>query len=308
MATTLRDAPSAASDRGSATPSASPLREHLESLYRTFDVRWISPDPLELARRYDASADQEIAGFLAAGLAYGRVEQIMKSGTDLLDRLGPSPAAFVRRFDARRDGGALRGWYHRFHGARDMVLLMTILARALDEHGTLEAAFLAGDDPDATDIGTGLDRFVNRLAESSGLPAGPGVTRGRLTPDAPVRYFFAAPKRGSACKRLNLWLRWMVRGGDGLDLGAWRRVDRARLVIPLDTHVARIARYIGLTARTTLDWRAALDVTAGLRRLDPADPVKYDFAICRLGILDHCPRRRDPVRCEACLLKPVCTL
>jgi uncharacterized protein (TIGR02757 family) len=100
----------------------------------------------------------------------------------------------------------------------------------------------------------------------------------------------------------------MVRRNGGLDFGLWRGIPPARLVIPLDTHVARIAANLGLTLRRSVDWRMAVEVTAALRTLDPDDPVKYDFAICRLGILDHCPRRRDPVKCARCLIKPVCTL
>ena len=123
-----------------------------------------------------------------------------------------------------------------------------------------------------------------------------------------MRYFFSSPAGGSACKRLNLYLRWMVRHDPGLDLGLWTEVPPSRLVIPLDTHVARIARYVGLSSRNTADWKMALEVTRALREFDPGDPVKYDFAICRLGILDYCPRKRDALKCAACLLKPVCTL
>ncbi len=289
-------------------PTESQLRKHLETLYRTFDVRSISPDPLEVVRRYDHPADQEVVGFLAAGLAYGRVDQILKSLERLLGLVGPSPAQFVRNFDWTRDAGRFRGWYHRFHGPRDAAMLFLLLSRALGRHGTLEALFAAGDDPSAPDIGPGLAAFCEQMLDAADLPAGPGVSGGRLSARAPVRFFFPSPAGGSAVKRLNLWLRWMVRGGDGLDLGVWSSVDRARLIIPLDTHVARIAHNIGLTNRTTPDWKMAQEITSRLRRLDPTDPVKYDFAICRLGILDHCPRRRDPVCCVACLLRPVCTL
>jgi len=289
-------------------PGEPALREHLETLYHTFDVRSISPDPLEVVRRYEHPADQEIVGFLAAGLAYGRVDQILKSLERLLALIGPSPAQFVREFDWSRDAGRFRGWYHRFHGPRDAALLFLLLSRALGRYGTLEALFAAGDDPTGPDVGPGLVAFCEWMLNAADLPAGPGVRGGRLGARAPVRFFFASPSGGSAVKRLNLWLRWMVRGGDGLDLGAWPSVDRARLIIPLDTHVARIAGNLGLTRRRAADWKMAQEITDHLRRLDPADPVKYDFAICRLGILDHCPRRRDPVRCANCLLRPVCTL
>lgn len=291
----------------SAVP-APDLHRHLERLYATFDARWLSPDPLEFVRRWHAPEDREIAGFFAAGLAYGRVAQILATLDRIGELFGASPAAFVRGFDPASDAARFRGIRHRFHGPREFTLLSTLLGRALERWGTLEELFLAGDDPDSTDIGPGLAAFCRTLLDTPGLPAGPGVSRGRLGPASPVRLFFCSPEDGSACKRLNLWLRWMVRGGDGLDLGVWTRVSPARLILPLDTHVARIGRYIGLSARRTPDWRMAREMTESLRRLDAADPVKYDFALCRLGILDHCPRRRDETRCAACLLQPVCTL
>jgi uncharacterized protein (TIGR02757 family) len=284
------------------------LHRHLERLYETFDVRWLSPDPLEFVRRYTDPADQEIAGFFAAGLAYGRVGQILASLERIGVLFGDSPADFVRRFRPATDAARFRGLRHRFHGPRDFTLLSVLLGRALDRWGSLEALFLAGDDPASPDIGPGLAAFCRTLLDTPDLPPGPGVHRGRLAPAAPVRFFFSSPEDGSACKRLNLWLRWMVRGGDGLDLGAWTGVSPARLVVPLDTHVARIGRYIGLSSRKSADWKMAREVTEALRRLDAVDPVKYDFALCRLGILDRCPRRRDESRCAECLLLPVCTL
>ena len=123
-----------------------------------------------------------------------------------------------------------------------------------------------------------------------------------------MRYFLPSPEDGSACKRLNLYLRWMVRRGDGLDFGQWREVSTAHLVIPLDSHVSRIARYVGLTDRLTPSWGTALEVTEQLCRFDPRDPVKYDFSLCRLGILKLCPKKRRPSKCRACPLLDVCLL
>ncbi len=273
-----------------------------------FDASWLSPDPLEFPHRYAEPADREIVGFYASALAYGRVAQIRATLEDLTRRLGPHPATFVRNFDARRDGGVFRGFVHRFHRGRDMILLTAILSRALGDAGSLEEWFLAGDSPAEEDIAVGLSSFCRRSLDVSGLPPGAGVRGGRLAPGAPVRYFFSSPASGSACKRLNLFLRWMVRPNDGLDLGLWTRVAPSRLVIPLDTHIARIATNIGLTARRTPDWKMAVDITERLRELDPEDPIRYDFALCRLGILDYCPRRRDPLKCARCHIQPVCTL
>lgn len=282
------------------------LRTHLETIYARFDRSWLSPDPLEFLHRLDDPADVEVFGFYAAGLAYGRVDQIRRSLTDLAARLGPHPARFVREYDAQRDAARFRGFVHRFHVGRDMALLTELLHRALNEETTLGDWFARGDDPAAPDVGPGLTAFCRGMLDRTELPFS---RNGRLPARAPVRYFFSAPADGSACKRLNLYLRWMVRRDrHGLDFGLWTRVSAARLVIPLDTHIARIATNIGLTRRRTPDWKMATEITDALRRLDPSDPVKYDFALCRLGILDFCPRRRDPVKCADCRLQPICKL
>lgn len=282
------------------------LKARLDELAASFTPGRIAPDPLEFPHRYADPADQEAAAFVAAGLAYGNVTAIRASVADALRRMGPSPAAFVRRFDAARDAAAFDGFVHRFNTGDDLAALCLILRRLAEAHGSLEAAFLAGDDPGAGDVKPALVAFS---AAALAVDPWPIYGRARRPPDgAGVRFFFPSPADGSACKRLNLFLRWVARPADGIDLGLWRRVSPARLVVPLDTHVARIARYIGLTRRRQPSWLMAAEVTARLRRLDPADPVRYDFAICRLGILDRCPRRRNVARCAPCPLRPVCRL
>jgi uncharacterized protein (TIGR02757 family) len=288
--------------------TASPLQRHLDHLYDTFDRSYLSPDPLETVHRYPDPDDAEVFGFYASGLAYGRVDQILRSLNRLAEMIGPHPGRFVREYRHERDRHSFDGFVHRFHSARDMALLTEILHRALDDAGSLGAFFARGFRVEHVDTGAALSEFCGRMSSFEGLPRGAGVRAGRLAPDSPVRYFFSSPAAGSACKRLNLYLRWMVRHDPGLDLGLWSGVPPSRLIMPLDTHVARIARYVGLSSRKTPDWKMALEVTAALRRFDPHDPVKYDFAICRLGILDYCPRKRDALKCAACLLKPVCTL
>ena len=133
------------------------------------------------------------------------------------------------------------------------------------------------------------------------------VFGGREIPaDSYFPFFFPSPASGSACKRLCMYLRWMVRPADGIDLGLWREVSAAKLVIPVDAHIQRISRYLGLTNRKQADWRMAREITQALRRLDPADPVKYDFSLCHLGISEGCDGR-DRVRCTACPINELCT-
>ncbi len=280
------------------------LKARLDDLVASFTPDQIAPDPLEFPRSYADPADQEVAAFVASALAYGNVKAIKASVAGALRRMGPSPAAFVRRFDPARDAAAFDGFVHRFNVGEDLVALCLILRRLVEAHGSLEGAFLTGDDPAAIDVKAALAAFSAAALAVDPFPLHAGARK--IPASAGVRFFFPSPADGSACKRLNLFLRWVVRPADGIDLGLWRRVSPARLVVPLDVHVGRIARHIGLTRRKANDWRTAAEVTARLRRLDPADPVRYDFAICRLGILDRCPSRRDVARCAPCLLRPVC--
>lgn len=274
------------------------LRARLSDLVASFGREHLTPDPLEVVLGFDGPRDVEVAGFLAAAMAFGSAVGARTAAADLLARLDGSPGDAVSRWDSRRDGRRLAGWRQRWLGPRDAAAALTVLRRALDAHGTLEGFFAAGDPgPGEGDpLGAALASFSLRA-----LALAPRGAPERL------RYWFAGPQSGGAAKRLCLWLRWMCRR-DQLDPGPWTAVDRSRLVVPLDVHVARIARYTGLLTRRTSDWKAALEVTAALRRLDPADPVRFDYAICRLGILDLCPRRRDIRLCKACPLYDVCLL
>ncbi len=287
------------------TPHEVHLRDQLDRLYSRYGSRFIPTDPICFPRAYGRPDDREVAGFLAAVFAYGRVPQIQSSVARLLGLMGDSPAGYVRRFDPVAGRRALRGFVHRFNDARDTGLLLFMMRQMLERSGSLEAFFLEGDSPESEDVGPALASFVDRALA---LDCSPWYRSGSLPAGAGVRFFLPSPRDGSSCKRLNLFLRWMARPDDGVDMGIWTGVDPARLIIPLDTHVSRIASYIGLTSRRTVGWKMAIDVTRRLRRLDPRDPVKYDFALCRLGILDQCPRARDPIKCAGCDLRSICTL
>jgi uncharacterized protein (TIGR02757 family) len=275
------------------------LKPRFEALAAGFGLEHLAPDPLEVVREFADPRDVEVAGFLAAGLAFGSARGAVASVRALLARLPSTPAASAVAWDHARDRGRLGGWRHRWLGADEASLALSILGRVLRDHGSVESFFAAGDPGPGADgdtIGEALTSFAAR-----GLALAPPHRSRHL------RYFFAAPSGGGASKRLCLYLRWMCRPA-GLDLGVWTHVDPSRLVVPLDTHVARIARYVGLLRRRSADWRAALEVTAELRRMDAADPVRYDYALCRLGILGTCPRRRERRKCDGCPLFEVCLL
>ena len=283
-----------------APASLGPFLDRLVTRYH--DPALLAKDPLGVVHRFPDPRDQEVVAVLASALAYGRVDQILKSIDAALERMGGRPYAFVRTFEPRTDARLFDGFVHRFNTGRDIAMLCLGLRQVYGDAGSLGAFFARGYEREAHgDVRPALQSYVERFLALDFRP----LVAGPLPQDAGVRWFFAAPAQGSACKRLNLQLRWMVRG-DGLDLGLWPQIDPAHLIIPLDTHVARISSYLGLTSRRTPGWAMAEEITGGLRRLDPRDPIRYDWAICRLGILDHCPRRRGEPDCGACALFPVC--
>jgi uncharacterized protein (TIGR02757 family) len=275
------------------------LKPALDRLYAGFNTPDSAADPIQIVRRYPHDEDREVVGFCAAGLAFGRVSSVLQSIERLTALMGPRPAAFVRQFDPAAGAPAFAGLGHRWIRAADLVALVWVLRQILDRSGSLEAFFLEGDDGVSPDLAPAIERFSSRalaldLREAYGRrPRRPGVAS-----------FFPRPSGGSACKRLNLYLRWMVRR-DELDLGVWRGVSPARLVVPLDTHVIRVGRCLGLTRYLSPGWRMAEDITRSLRQLDPTDPVRYDFSLCHLGMMNACgfSREQGDARCP---LRGVC--
>jgi uncharacterized protein (TIGR02757 family) len=289
---------------GSATVSPRPaagssLRDRLDSLYHGFNAPASLTDPIELVRPYGTGPDREVAGFIAAGLAFGNVTAVMASVRAVLARMGPSPAAFVRRFEPARDGSLFEGFVHRWTRDRDIVALLYVLRQMLDRCGSIEAFFSEGDDTSRDDVAEGIESFSTRALKID-LSRLYGTARSR--PGA--AYFFSRPSSGGACKRLNLYLRWMVRR-DEVDLGVWTRVTPARLIVPLDTHIVRLGQCLRLTRYRSPGWRMAADITAALRKLDPTDPVRFDFSICHVGMMGNCgfgTRQRD----SQCPLRGAC--
>lgn len=263
------------------------LGQRLDELVATFDISTIEPDPLQLVLRFDDPLDQEVAGLIAAAFAYGRADTIVANMGVVLSRMKPSPYRYLRTFDAREATKRFAGFAHRFHKTPDLVEFLQCLANVVRDHGSLGALFEQCYDADAPDIEPSLARFVAAVN------------------DRGIRYLLTTPEDGSACKRMNLYLRWMVRRTPP-DLGLWTFVDPAKLVIPLDTHVHRIATFLGLSDRKSGDWKAARALTDRLARFDRTDPVRYDFAICRLGILDLCSRKQKKENCDVCQLRDVC--
>jgi uncharacterized protein (TIGR02757 family) len=279
---------------------AARLRGPLERLYRHYDYdARVGSDAVRFPRRYADPLDREIVALLTACLAYGRVSLFGPWIERLLGWLGPSPRAFVDGFVPARDRERFAPFRYRFTRGRDLAAAVLAIQRLLVRHGSLRATFLAGYRAADPDVRPALERFAGALRGQDLRPVG----LARPTPG--FRHLFPDPADGGPCKRWNLFLRWMVRT-EYPDFGDWREVPPAKLVIPLDTHVANMAHAIRLTPLRSRTWRMAADVTATLRSLDAADPVKYDFALCHTRMRGDCLDRRDARVCPGCGLRPVC--
>jgi uncharacterized protein (TIGR02757 family) len=281
--------------------SAVALRGPLERLYREFDYgARIARDAIEFPLRYAAPDDREVVALLTACLAYGRVDLFSRQLEHVLRAMAPSPAAFMREFEPRRHAAAFAAFIYRFNRPVDLSAFCVATRDLLARHGTLEKAFAAGDPDPTGPIGPALERFARAYWEADVLALFP---RGRLTRG--YKHLFPLPSAGGPCKRLHLFLRWMVRR-EAPDLGLWTSISPARLLMPVDTHIENMSRAIGLTRRRSRNWKMAEDITARLALVDPGDPVKYDFALCHKRMSGDCRDRRDPVVCAPCGLRVVC--
>jgi uncharacterized protein (TIGR02757 family) len=258
------------------------LQAPLDRLYSEFNHPESAFDPIQVVRRYPRLEDREVVAFIAAGLAFGRVASVVASIEAMCRVLGESPAAFVRAFEPKEHGGPLASLVHRWTRGADFIALLWMLRRVLERHGSIERAFASGNDPAAADVGPAIEAFCNGVRAIDVKPA-----YGRVPRSPGVFYFLARPSTGSACKRINLFLRWMVRQ-DKVDPGGWTSVPARQLVVPLDTHIIRVGKCLGLTRRASPGWKMAAEITGGLRQLDPADPVRYDFALCHLSMMGLC--------------------
>lgn len=243
------------------------LRRTLDQLYHRFNrPEYISPDPLQFLANYPDLADREIAGLVASSLAFGNVKQIIRSVSIVLAEMG-RPRTWLVDSSERVVSATFRTFRHRYVTGADLGGMLCGVKRVIDRYGSLGACFAQNAGPCDDSVLPGLEKFVADLRNGF---------EGR-------NYLLPSPADGSACKRLNLYLRWMVRR-DAVDPGGWDFVSPAQLIVPLDTHMHRMAKVLGLTSRRAADIRTALDVTNAFRRLIPHDPVRYDFALTRLGI------------------------
>lgn len=244
-------------------------KDRLDELLSLYHHRaFVHPDPLEFLYNYPALQDREIVALIASSLAYGRVAQILKSTSCILQRLGPSPYSFLLKSTRKKLLSSFSDFKHRFTTGEELALVLWGFKRVIEECGSLYDCFIASlDDADDT-ILPALTSFIRQFRKH--IPA----TRDSLLP---------YPEKGSACKRLNLFLRWMVRH-DNIDPGGWSRVSAAKLIVPLDTHMFKISYMLHLTERKHADMRTAIEITNAFKKIVPDDPIRYDFVLTRLGI------------------------
>jgi uncharacterized protein (TIGR02757 family) len=285
------------SSSAAATAKPEKLRALFEGLYERYNRKeLIKPDPLQFIYRYSNPADMEIAGLLSACLAYGRVEQIQNDLNDLLGRMGNSPYEFTINF-TNKDRASLEDFKHRFNTGNDISDLLTLLKDVLAEHGSIEKYFLLGLNPAHENTIFALMRFCDSLLDKYRTTHQGHKSKG-------LAFLLAGPSLGGAAKRLNLFLRWMVRSDD-VDAGLWRSVDKSKLIAPVDVHIARLSRILGFHNHKNVSLKTAVEITRNFALVSPDDPVKYDFALSRIGILEDCTgRRRD--QCNICELLPWC--
>ncbi len=251
------------------------LKQNLEYHYKVFDRTKLEPDPLQFLHMFKDERDIEVVGLIASIFAYGNVKQIENTLKKLMIIFNGEPYSFIKNYNLKEDAKKISGIKHRFYSEDDVSKLFIILSKEIKNHKFIKKIFLQGYNISDENIKNGIsnfsNHFINLFNETFGEVSGG------------IKFMFPLPQKGSACKRMNLFLRWMVRK-DELDFGLWNEIPTGKLVIPVDTHIARICKTLKLTKRKNVSWQMAEEITQNLKKFDAEDPVKYDFAICHIGI------------------------
>lgn len=279
---------------------ATQLKPVLDGLLKDCDaLARRAHDPVEFVWRYNDEIDQEFVALLTSSLAYGRVALLKKAVGEVLNILGERPSQALKKLGLAQIQQELSGFVYRMSRGEDVLDLIVATSRLQAEFGSLQTAYLEG---------LNADKSASHSALASGLVQSLRAARHRPELTRGFRYLLPDPADGSTCKRLHLFFRWMGRGPDAIDLGLWENLSPRELIMPLDTHTSRMCRYLGLTDRKSSDHKAALEVSRSLALLDPEDPLKYDFALCHLGISGRCIHKYSPQHCPQCPIESICVL
>ena len=251
------------------------LKQKLEYHYKAFDRSTLEPDPLQFLHLFDDEKDIEVIGFIASVFAYGTVAQINSTVGKIVKLANNKPYDFVFNFNDKKDSKLFKGLRHRFYSETDIIRFIFLLGKVYRENQSLKNVFLNGFNENDLNVKKGISNFSKQFLILYKNYFGK-ESRG-------IKFMFPLPEKGSACKRMNLFLRWMVRK-DELDFGLWNEIPSNKLIIPVDTHVAKISKQLNLTKRKNVSWKMAEEITNNLKKFDPFDPVKFDFAICHIGM------------------------
>ena len=285
---------------GTATAPCSPrLLTHLTKLHNEAPIdEWLKTDPIQFPKRYQEPQAIETVAIYAALLAYGRVNLIERALEQVTERMGQDVLKNLLNDTPKQARQRFSGFVYRLTRGEDLARVWIGLGELFRQYDNIGNALIHWDDQSNPDLRPVLCRFRQEILDA--------------TPEFESRkgfkHFLPDPLGGSAIKRYCMLMRWMVRGPDRIDFGIWQELGTHRLVLPLDTHVHRISRNLGLSKRTNADWKTATEITQNLKQLDPIDPTRFDFAIAHLGISGSCPTRRVESICSGCPINKVCTL
>jgi len=253
------------------------LKEKLEYHYKAFNFEHIEPDPLQFPHLFKDEKDIEAMAFISSVFAYGTVAQIINTLNKIVGIMNNQPHKFILNAEKKNLKEKLGGLKHRFYNENDIETFFLSLKKVYDRHGSLKKLFLKNYREKEPNLKSGISAFSKEmLSASHSVNSLKELSYG-------LKFMFPLPEKGSACKRMNLFLRWMVRK-DELDFGLWNDIPAGKLIIPVDTHIAKIARRLKLSSRKVVSWKMAEDITEELKKYDSSDPVKYDFALCHIGM------------------------
>jgi uncharacterized protein (TIGR02757 family) len=273
----------------------------LKAFYQKPTLDRITQDPISIPRRYQDRFEIEAVGWLTASFAYGRAPLFNDTVEKILQVAGKSFYRYLQNFDLNKDRHKFDNIYYRFNHPKEILGLIYLMSQVVQCHGGIYPLFLSCYRDTDTDISPTLSRFIEKIRKIDTSPI-----FGKKEKPSGLLQFLPSPEDGSACKRLNLYLRWMIRPNDGIDFGLWKEIPPFKLIIPLDTHIIRIGQYIRLTSRKTADLKMATEITQSLKQIDQFDPVKYDFSLCHHGISQNCPLDPSASKCRQCILQPAC--
>lgn len=250
----------------------SELKKKLDSHYRAYRKKFSSKDPVWNLYKFSTPEDIELAGLITAAFSYGSVDLINAFINELFSKTGKNLHEFTINFSKHKDKKYFKGLYYRFNSETDITDMFYSLHKNLIIYGSLKDMFTGGYGIEDKNILNALSKFA------SGLNKYINPAKGRYN-----HYLFSDPANKSTCKRMNLFLRWMVRK-DEIDTGLWSEIGSEKLIMPVDTHIARITKSLGLVSRKSVDLKFAVELTNKLKEFSKTDPVKYDFALCHIGI------------------------